>query len=251
MKGPAGAPRGFVLTELLVAGLITSVLMLGLVQLAAAGSRSLRLIESLSESQQGGRFAIGQLRESVMSAGFHPAPWNDAAGESGVSEDSVDGGDNGSDVLTVRQLSDRNCYGNPNPVPGDDGGAAFFSRVSTFERTASANLAHTCYYGPEGGTLVRQINREGLVRRVDSFQVLYAEDLDGDLRADRRVRAGHWADVRNVLGVDVALLLATPEPVGDGQASAVMMLDQPVTTKADGRLRRVWMATIPLGSKLR
>lgn len=251
MKQAAGINSGFTLTELLVAGLIVAFLMLGMVQMAAATGRGLHLIESLSETQQGGRFAVDQLRDEVMAAGFHPAPWLADAPIQGISEDSEDGGSDGSDVLTLRRWSDHNCYGNFNATIGDDGQPAFFLRQSTFERTASGNLAHTCHYGPDGGPLVRQINREGLVRRVESFQVLYAEDTDGDRRADRQVRAGNWTDVNRVLGVDIGVLVATEEPLGEVEPLPMMVLDQAVTPRPDGRLRRVWTTTIPLGFKLR
>lgn len=242
---------GFVLTELLVAGLIAAVLMLGLVQMAAATSRGLQLIESLSETQQGGRFAFDQMRDAVMAAGFDPAPWEGSVASGGLSANSADGGLGESDTLTLRLLSDRNCYGNFNPVLDANGRPEFFLRESTFERTAAGNLAHSCYYGPAGGVPVRQINREGLVQNVDSFQVLYAEDRDGDLRAERRVRAGQWEDVGQVLGVQLGLLLATAEAVGDEVTEPLTVLDETVIPPADGRLRRVWTTTVAIGSKLR
>lgn len=247
---PAPSP-GFVLTELLVAGLIATFLMLGLVQMAAATSHGLTLVESLSESQQGGRFAIDQLRDTVMAAGFDPEPWARGSPLPGLLETSSDGGAGASDVLVISQRSERNCYGNWNPVEDAAGNPAFFVRESTFERSANGNLAHTCFYGPEGGTLVRQINRQGLVRGVESFQVLYAEDSDGDGRADRRVRAGNWVDTGKVLGVQLGLLLATAEPVGVATTTPLNVLDEAVTPRNDGRLRRVWTFTMPIGFKLR
>lgn len=242
---------GFVLTELLVAGLIAAVLMLGLVQMAAGISRGLQLIESLSETQQGGRFAVDRLRDAVMSAGFDPAPWQGSGAPGGLSADSADGGAGESDVLTLRQLSDRNCYGRLNPVLDPNGRPKFFLRVATFERSAAGNLAHSCHYGPTGGPLLRQINREGLVQRVESFQVLYAEDRDGDRRADRHVRAGAWSDAGNILGAQLGLLVATAQAVGDKSTAPLTVLDETVIPRADGRLRRVWTTTIPIGSKLR
>lgn len=243
--------RGFALTELLVAGLMAAILMLGLVQMAAATSRGLRLIESLSETQQGGRFAIEQMRDAVMAAGFHPAPWQNSGAPLGLADDSTDGGPGHSDVLKLRQLSDRNCFGHVNPSLDAGGRPAFFLRESIFERSASGNLAHTCHYGAPGGVLTRQINREGLVQRVGSFQVLYAEDLDGDRHADRQVRAGAWADADNIVGLQLGLLFATSEPVGDGDPTPLKVLDETVVPPADGRLRRVWTSTIPISSKLR
>ena len=245
-----GNGAGFVLTELLVAGLIAAFLLLGLIQVAAATSHGLRLVESLSQTQQGGRFAIDQMRDAVMAAGFRPQPWADIA-LAGLSEESIDGGPGGSDVLVVRQLSDRNCYGNLNSTLDGDGRAAFYIRQSTFERTAGGNLAHTCFYGANEGALVRQINRQGMVSGIESFQVLYAEDTDGDSKADRRVRADHWNEIEGVVGVQIGLLLASEEPVGDRDASPLTVLDESVMPLSDGRLRRVWTTTFSLGFKLR
>jgi hypothetical protein len=230
---------------------MASFLMLGLVQMAAATSRGLKLIESLSESQQGGRFAIDQMRDVVMAAGFDPEPWARETALPGLAEGSADGSASGSDVLAIRQLSDRNCYGNLNPVSDESGRPDFFMRESTFEHSTSGNLAHSCDFGPEGGTLVRQINRQGLVRGLESFQVLYVEDSDGDRRADRRVRAGQWGAPEQVLGVQIGLLLATEDPVGPEAPAAFTVLDQAVAPPEDGYLRRVWTTTIPFGSKLR
>lgn len=242
--------RGFVLTELLVAGLIASFVVLGLVQMAAASSRSLQLVEQLSATQQGGRFALEQVRDAIMGAGYQPMPW-DSAAVPALGASTADGGTGASDVLTVQQLSDRNCFGNTNPVTDETGEPAFYLRESTFERNASANLAHTCFYGPPGGVMVRQINRQGLVQGVESFQVLFAEDRDGDLRPETRVRAGNWQNIHAVSAIEVGLLLAGNQEIGEDRSTSYMVLDEAVTPASDGRLRRVWRATYPIGSKLR
>lgn len=219
--------------------------------MAAGASRSLLLIESLSQTQQGGRFAIEQLRDVVMPAGFHPSPWQEAQAMTGLSDASLDGGPNGNDTLIVSQLSDRNCYGNANSTLGANGNPEFFLRRSTLELTAGGNLAHTCYYGPQDGVMVRQINRQGMVSGVESFQVLYAEDSDGDHLADRMVRADHWNDIGNIMGVQVALLVATQKSLGDQPGQTLTVLDQSISTPDDGHLRQVWTATIPLVSRRR
>ena len=242
--------RGFVLTELLVAGLIASFVVLGLVQMAAASSRSLQLVEQLSATQQGGRFALDQVRDAIMGAGYQPTPW-DSTAVPALGASTTDGGTGGSDVLTVQQLSDRNCFGTANPVTDASGHPAFYLRESTLERNSSANLAHTCYYGPPGGVMVRQINRQGLVQGVESFQVLYAEDRDSDRRPDTRVRAGHWQNKDAVVAIEVGLLLAGDEELAEDRAASYMVLDEAVTPASDGQLRRVWRATFPIGSKLR
>jgi hypothetical protein len=245
------SPTGFVLTELLVAGLLAAFLMLGLIQMAAGVSRGLLLIESLSQSQQGGRFAVDQIRDGVMAAGFHPSPWDGSSTIPGLGEETSDGGLDGNDVLVLRQLSDKNCYGNSNTILDGNGRPAFFLRESIFEVTANRNLSHTCRFGPDGGAMVRQINHQGLVQKVESFQLLYAEDSDGDRLANRLVRAGNWNDISNITGIEIGLLIATKESLGEPQTSTMMVLDQAVTPAPDGRLRQVWTTTIPLVSKLR
>ncbi|HKJ18882.1 MAG TPA: PilW family protein [Xanthomonadales bacterium] len=243
--------KGFVLTELLVAGLLSAFLMLGLIQMAAGASRGLLLIESLSQTQQGGRFAIQQVREVVMPAGFRPSPWLGGSAVTGLVSGSGDGGPGGNDVLVVDQYSDLNCYGNTNGTLGSDGRPAFYLKQSKLEVTSSGNLAHTCHYGPDDGVMVRQINRQGLVSGVDSFQVLYAEDTDGNRLANRQVRAGHWADQANVVGIQVGLLVSTEKSLTNQPSQTFTVLDQSLSTANDGKLRQVWTATIPLFSRLR
>lgn len=242
---------GLVLTELLVAGLMMAFLMLGLVQMAAAASRGLLLMESLSQPQQGARFAVQQLQRVVMGAGYSPEPWTRSAPLEGIGDESEDGGSGTDDVLAVRQISDRNCFENPNPVVDASGAPLFYLRHSIFETTAGDNLAHTCYYGPEGEAMVRQINRQGLVQGVESFQVLYAEDLDGDAGADRRVRAGRWDRRENVVGIDVGILTSSEKALAGGAAEPLTVLDQTIVPASDGRVRTVWTIAIPIGSRLR
>ncbi|MDX1554976.1 MAG: PilW family protein [Xanthomonadales bacterium] len=243
--------QGFVLTELLVAVLMAAILMLGVVQMASATGRGLSLIESVSETQQSGRFAIDRMRDFIMSAGFHPTPWTEDAPVPGLSDESSDGGPGASDALVIRQWSNRNCFDLFNPALDGLGRPRFFLRISKFERTASDNLAQTCHYGPGESALVRQINREGLVQGVETFQVLYAEDTDGDRRANRLVRAGRWLDIAHVVGVELALLVASHERVVDAPPPVLVVLDEALSPPNDGRLRRVWRATVPMGARLR
>jgi len=242
---------GFVLTELLIAGLLTTFLMLGIIQMAAGVSRGLLLIESQSATHQGGRFAIDQIRNTAMSAGFDPYPWDSDTQFPALGENTRDGGAGGNDSLVVQLRSDHNCYGNPNSTPGDDGRPAFFLRESTIEVTPAGNLAHTCWFGPDGTSMVRQINRQGLVQHVDSFQVLYAEDTDGDQHANRLVRANGWHDANHIVGLEVGLLVASKQQIGGEASAAIAVLDETITPQADVRLRKTWTSSIPLFSRLR
>ena len=243
--------KGFVLTELLIAGLLATFLMLGVVQMAAGVSRGLLLVESQSGSFQGGRFAIDQIRDSAMSAGFNPRPWEPDTHVVALGDATQDGGYGASDILMMRQASDRNCYGNTNDATDEQGNPAFFLRESKYEVTAAGNLAHSCWFGATEASMVRQINRQGIVQHVESFQVLFAEDTDGDRHANRLVRANHWNDINQVVGLVIGLLVTTEQPLGGAGPSSFTVLDATITPPSDGRLRMTWTASIPLFSKLR
>jgi hypothetical protein len=53
------------------------------------------------------------------------------------------------------------------------------------------------------------------------------------------------------LGVQLGLLLASAEALGDEVTTPLTVLDETVIPPADGRLRRVWTTTVAIGSKLR
>ncbi len=250
---PVGQPArssGFGLVELMVAGLIGSVLVAGLVQAAIAMRGSFVLQESVAELQENARYTRDRLTSILGECGFSPHPWQHDARLSGSPLTGEDAVTSRSDRLTVRSLSDRNCFGALNPVPEATGRPAFHLRESVLERTASNNLVVTCRYGPDPHTLVTQIPRQGVMNGVEWFQALFAEDTDGDQLADRWVRGGAWNDEASVVGVRLGLLLASREPVGAPADQTLNLLDRSIVTPADGRLRRVVSVARSFGTRL-
>jgi hypothetical protein len=116
----------------------------------------------------------------------------------------------------------------------------FYLRESIFDLTGTRHLARQCRYGPAPGELTTQIARQGLVRGIESFQVLYGEDGDRDGSVDRWVNAGEWGDPGQVLGLRIGLLAASSEAVADAVAREYEVLDAEVSRPPDGRLRRVF-----------
>ena len=108
------------------------------------------------------------------------------------------------------------------------------------ELNTAGNLAHTCRYGANTEHMVTQLQRQGLVENVEAFQVLYAEDLDGDGMADRWIPGGQWRDEKQVLGLQLALLLSSSQAVKEPVSRNYNVLEEVVTTPADGKLRRVF-----------
>lgn len=231
--------RGLGLVEFMVAGLAGTMLLAVLVQVAAGARSSFALQEAIAELQDGTHFAVDSIGAILRQTGFDPEPWLDAARAVGVAAGSGDAVTADSDRIVLRTWSDRNCFDTLNPARDAQGRPRFYLRESVLEKLASDNLALTCRYGPGDDELVTQIPRQGLLPGVEAFQALYAEDLDGDAAADRWVRGGGWSDIQSVLGVQVALLLASRETVADPVSRTWRVLDQDVRTPADGRLRRV------------
>lgn len=234
------AHDGFSLIELMIAMTISALLMLALVQIAGAARSSFRLQEGLASVQQSGRFALESLADILQQAAFEPYPWLATGIAVGVTEGSIDGLSASSDRLAVRSWSERNCFGNLNPVQDTAGKAVFYLKESVLELNSSNNLAHTCRYGTSADTLVLQINRQGLVEDVESFQALYALDLDLDGHPDRWTTAAGWPPNSQLRGLQLGLLIRSPDAAVEPVARIFNVLEQIVSAPADGRLRRVF-----------
>lgn len=234
------------LVELLIAMALASLLALGLVQIASAASAADRLQRNQAEVLERARFALGNLARAIRQAGFRPEPWNPAFAADALADDNVDAVAPAGDRLSLRAWSDRNCFDNLNPDRDGAGRPRFYLRVQVFEVNASGQLAHTCRYGPAMDALTTQIRRQGLLPGVETLQVLYGHDGDGDGSADSWARAGQWSDPRRVLGVRIGLLLAGDDVVVEPGEATYDVLGDPVRTPADGRLRRLFDFTVAI-----
>jgi len=230
---------GFSLVELLIAAALTALLTLGLVQIVAAGSAAAGLQRNSAQLDDQARFAVDVLGRAIREAGFRPEPWNATWDLEALGEETADGVAYASDRLSVRTWSDRNCFDNRNPDRDSEGEPLFYLRESVFDLTGTRSLARLCRYGPSLAELTTQVPRQGWVPNVESFQLLFGEDIDGDDGMDHWVGAGQWQNSGRVLGIRVGLLLATAEAVVEPEAVLHELLDATHESPADGRLRRV------------
>jgi len=235
--------KGILLAELLIAVLLSAFLVIGLVQIVTAARSSFRLQENEAEVQENGRHAIATLGELISQAGFSPQPWNDSFKSQALTSDTRDRISSRSDRIVLRSWSNLNCFDNRNPMEDESGNPAFFIRESIFELNSGRDLTHTCRYGPTDTEFTTQIRRQGFIRNVESFQVLYAEDRDHDGNFDLWVRGGEWSDESQVLGVRLGLLLNSSEVVVEQAARDFSVLDFQHRTNADGRLHRLFEFT--------
>ncbi|WP_354696185.1 prepilin-type N-terminal cleavage/methylation domain-containing protein [Elongatibacter sediminis] len=238
MAGTCQMERGFSLVELMVAATIGAMLLAGLVQVAAGARSSFRQQEAIGELQERARFTAARLNGILRQAGFSAQPWSASESPDAVGAWGEDGVRAHGDRVRLRTWSDRNCFGELNPFSGPSGLPAFHLKETVLELNASGNVALTCRYGPDPDHLTTQINRQGVIPGAESVQALFAEDSDGDGAADRWMRGGGWTDPALIVGVQLAVLLASREVVAPIATVSHNVLDHVVTTR-DGRLRRV------------
>jgi prepilin-type N-terminal cleavage/methylation domain-containing protein len=236
---PGARGSGFTLLELLLAVALASLLTLGLVQIVTASSSAGRLQRNQAQIEDHARFAIAVLSRAIREAGYRPEPWNDAYSRAALSAGNANDVTASGDRLALRAWSDVNCFGVRNPESDDDGHPRFFIRESVFDLTATGSLARLCRYGPSEDQMVTQVQRQGLVPGVESFQLRYGEDADDDGNVDRWVAADHWQDPQRIKGMKLALLLASENAVTEPVRSLHRVLDVVVTSRPDGKLRRV------------
>jgi len=246
---PLCGSRAFSLLEILLAVALSGVLMTGVVRLLTASLSAYRMQTNRSQMSMSGRLARDMLIEHIAQAGYAPEPWRGML--PALTADTLDGDPLPGDQLGVQRWSRRDCFGNDNPVTDSDDRPAFYLLQARFRINSAGNLALTCRYGPGPAQFKTQINNQGMVEGIESMQLLYAEDRDGDGIADGWVKAGHWLDERRIRAVRAALLLSTDEPVGQPAPGPLTLLDETVQRPADGRLRKVTTLTAAIRGRLR
>ena len=241
---------GFSLTELMIALALSSLLLLGIVQLFTASSRTFSVQQATADLAQEGQFALSAMEAAVSSAGFRPDPWT-LPGFSAIGDDSAEGGDR--DRIHLIRLSDANCFGSENPVPDTNGNPAFHLRQEWFHLDDDRRLRWRCEYADplNPGAGIVQANNLSLAEQVEQFQLLFGEDTDDDRIVDRWVRAGGWNHPARILAVKAGLVLrADIQTAGIRQPQDQSALSGELILPGDGRLRRSFTATWPIRSAL-
>jgi type IV pilus assembly protein PilW len=234
---------GMTLLELVITMALTAFLVLGLIQIASAASSSTRLQRNQAQIQEHARLAANTLTNAIRQTGFSPEPWNEAYAPMGLAENSLDNVSTSSDRLALRSWSDLNCFNNLNPDQDSSGNPLFYLREFVFDLNSDNGLTQQCRYGPSLTEFTTQVRRQGFIQGVESFQVLYGQDSNGDGSIETWVKAGQWSDPQHILGVRFGLLLASEEAVTEAVAKNYAVLDSTASKRADGKLRRLVVFT--------
>ena len=242
--------NGFTLMEVMIGVFLSTLLIAGMTGLLAGSVSAYRLQLSQDQLEESGRYARDVLISHISQAGYRPMPWQDSSEFLAVTNESIEGNVLPGDQLGVQRWSDKNCYGNKNPVTDNSGIPSFHLLQVRFWINTANNLALTCRYGASVSELNTQINNFGLVENVESLQVLFAEDKDGDGVADGWIKAQTWQQEKNLQAIKIALLLATPKGLNHASSQQITLLDEDFNAPADGRLRRVTGFTTAIRGRL-
>jgi len=243
--------RGFTLMEVMIGMFLSTILISGIVALISGSVSAYRLLLSQGQLEESGRYARDVLITHISQAGFQPEPWQNLPDFMALTDESQDSGSSAGDQLGLQRWSRYNCYGNENPVMDIDGQPAFYLLQTRFSVNHANNLAITCRYGPDAFQFKTQMNNFGLIEGVESMQVLYAEDRDDDEIADGWVKAHAWSEENNILAIKVAVLLSTDQPFNEAVSKQITLLDESISTPADGYLRSVKSLTSAIRGRLK
>ena len=149
------------------------------------------------------------------------------------------------------------CYG-PANTSGTTAGCSGPSEVlkivtmTYFVGQSSCVAANTCVAGASSLWRMTGTNApEELAEGVDDLQILYGEDTDGDLTANKYVTANNVGNMKNVMSVRINLLLRTLDNNIASTAQTYVYPTAPdansaTITATDKRLRRILTTVVTL-----
>lgn len=241
---------GYTLLELIIAGALGLVLLLGVVQIYLGASNTNNFQSSVIEVQDNGRFVLAFLEKDIQRSGWVNAELTNAADVTTLgnhidfaqSTNGTDAGNNNSDTLTVLYEAD--------DTPGVEveydcdgtaitGGSLITNQYTiTQESVADTSLSLKC-------------NNRTLVRNVESMQILYGIDSTGDDIVDGYVRADQIGTFQtDVMTIRIGLVISsTNEVLEQDNTNSYQVLDSIFVSPGDRKLRRVFYKTILLPNR--
>lgn len=226
---------GFTLVEIMVAMAIGLVMIAGILQVSAANRESSRLQRNMGFVQENIRSAMELLTRDIRQAGYYQG--NNPVAPL-VTATTTDGGGANNDQITVSYESNTDCLGQATPpVVGGNRIAVNRYFISNQRLMCQGNGAAAA---------------EPLVEGVESMQILYGENTDGDPRSANRYVQPAVANLANVVSVRIGMRFISREavrPTTDSNSYA--LLDAAAFPASDRLLRREITTTISLRNALR
>ncbi len=253
--------QGLSLIELLVALLVSSLLVFGLVAIFISGRASFLTQEQQARQQENGRFAWNLISQELQRAGYYEDVWDPPelgftlinSGDPDKLKGTLDNGNN-PDQIEFQYESNRDCYGTENAaltrvIDTPTGAAtvpAAVQKVITFSVNAQDQLVFQCYYAGDGNTLSQQIDGP-IAQGIENLQIQYGIDSSGDLSANSWLDFDAVSNVRDIVAVRLALLVVTPnEFTTDADDQTFDLYSHTTTAVGDRRIRKVFAGQVNL-----
>ena len=261
ISGRAWNQRGLSLIELLVALLISSLLLFSLVAIFISGRASFLTQEQQARQQENGRFAWNLITQELQRAGYFDEVWDPPelgftlinSGDPAAQLGTLDNGNN-PDQIELQYESDRDCFGAENDgstqtIDTPTGAAtvpAAVQKVVTFSVNDQDQLVYECLYAGDGNALQSQIAGP-VAQGIENLQFQYGIDTSGDLSANSWLDFGDVSNVRDIVAVRLALLVATPsEFTTDVDDQTFDLYSHTTTAVGDRRIRKVYAGQVNL-----
>ena len=218
---------GLSLLELMITLLISTFLLLGVIQTFINSQTTYRLQESMSRMQEDGSLALEIIGRDLRATGY----WGCLKGSTG-------------DLLgTDATITLKAAF-----VTIPTGGCS-----STVDKTMTYYLAKTStiVYAIYGGVLRKNTNTQNndLIEGVEAIQFLYGEDTNADHAVNDYVLANQVLNWEHVISVRVFILITSLEDNLTAQPVAYTF-NTLTTLPTDHHLRRVFSATFALRNRL-
>jgi type IV pilus assembly protein PilW len=199
---------GFTLIELMVSMTIGLLLTIVVANLFLGSRATYQTTDETSRMQENIRYAYQLLTRTVHIGGYRSSPNTRLDQIFTVGNQAVTGTEGGGtvpDSFTIRYQGSGTGAGADGSIVNCQGGQvdAGFIVQSTFSIGPGANLANALLCDNGVGAPVE------VVSDVDNMQILYGEDTNADMVADRYVVATSVSNFDNVVSVRVALLFRT------------------------------------------
>ena len=225
--------NGMTIVEIMIALLLSMVLSAGVVQIYLSNKQTYYLQDEMSRLQENGRFAISVLQKSIRGAGIAGGQVFDSANTADASTTPPAHSSGNSaiynspnDQIEVVRNAWTDCTGfqvsNPKNVPPDT--PVQITEFFYIEQGVNGIRNLACF---SGGRVAQ------LVENVETMEIVYGLDSDGDRSADRYIGAAQvtaldaWSQV---VSVRIAMLLATSTDPSRSQIAPQPMVFPAVAT---------------------
>ena len=266
MKNTKNCQSGLSLIELLIAMLIGVFLLAGIANSYISSKKTSVDRDQISLLEDNGRIALESISKIIQHAGYSSQnpniiPFITKASDvaSGVCPDGSQSVANAG-LFTANQVVGDNAA-------GDSIGVVFYGDSNLYKDCSGGKLPVSCRNAQTkvfnsfyitGNTLKcagsRQSGASVIADGVENMQFLYGVDTNGDDLVDKYINATSLSTNklwRNVVSIQVALLVRTLKPFkSSSESKTYTLLDQSVTSANDKYERQVFTTTVRLRNTL-